>query len=315
MKNQSHALTICIITKGRPNKLCRCLESIEKQQILPKEVLVIDNDLEESAKATCQDFSQRLSLRYLKESIPGAPYARNAALKNCQTPLIGFIDDDCVLDADWTTEGEQAINDKNAVFVIGHSLLFNERSLVAQAQYQTYYEWFFLSINKATQEIAPGCLDTKNVILRKSFLDKERICFDTRFSLGPVPAGEDVDLGLQLYEKGLKGYYAENMRLWHEEAESFPIFMKRAYQRGRVSFLLAQKWNPRGQLMKLAKIKPYYWIFVPVMLPIGFNRIQAKGFFKKLIILFLVKLYLKAYLVGFLKEQNIAIKHKEKEIN
>lgn len=300
MSISTSQLTLSIITRNRTAKLSRCLQSIVQQQLLPKEVLIIDNDPQESARNVYQAFCQKLSLRYVMEPRMGYPFARNAAIRNCQSDYIGFVDDDCVLDADWTINAERVLNEKNAVFVVGRTLLLNEGNIIAEAQYQTYYEWFILSIDQRTHQIAPECLDTKNIVLRKTYLDKENIRFDERFIRGC----EDVDLGLQLFEKGVRGYYVPTMRLWHEEVTDFRDFLYRSYQRGRLSCLLALKWNPKGLLMKLEKIKAYYWVFLFVVLPIGFGRLLEKRFARKLTIYLLNKLHFKAYILGFLIQRN-----------
>ncbi len=102
MKNK---ISIAIVTKNRPVKLRRCLESILKQSMLPDVVIIVDNDTKKSAKKVAFSFRKNLNLVYMVEPKPGVAQARNRVLVTCKTFYLGFVDDDCVLDKKWVETG------------------------------------------------------------------------------------------------------------------------------------------------------------------------------------------------------------------
>ncbi|MGE4470473.1 MAG: glycosyltransferase family 2 protein [Desulfovibrio sp.] len=103
----SKQLTIAVCTYRRFDWLEKCLRALEEQTLSAKlfRVLVIDNSLtpEESAH-----FKENLHTSYDCEYVitekVGLSYARNLAVAMCDTPYIGFLDDDALADPCWAEE-------------------------------------------------------------------------------------------------------------------------------------------------------------------------------------------------------------------
>ena len=198
-------LTIAIITYRRPLKLKRCLDSIKNQKYLPKKILIIDS--------------------YVRKT--NIPESRNIALTKCQTKYLAFVDDDCILDKNWTFFAHQAIVNNSALsFVVGRTYLMNKQNLIAKIQYKTYRDWFKCY----------HTLDTKNVILNLSSIKKIR--FDTAFKIF-----EDVDFDQQLKSRHLVGIYEPKMILYHPEVSNLFIAVKKNYLRGQYKSKITQKWG------------------------------------------------------------------------
>lgn len=302
---ESH-LTIAIITRRRQDKLKRCLDSILKQSELPEAVLVVDNDKERTSWEVCSPYLEKLPISYVVEEEQGAPFARNAALDHCHTECIGFVDDDCVLDKNWVLAGKEALKKDEISFVVGKSLLLNPGSLVAQAKYYTYTNWFFKRIDPETDRIAPNTLDTKNVILRRKHLDDHDIRFDTSFWIPPVPAGEDVDLGLQLERAGLFGYYASEMIVQHEEQESLTLSLKNHYHRGRLSYLIGQKWNQEGRVLYYQGMKERYRRYFLVYLVLNIVTDMFRNSISEWMVMIVVRMHQRAHMLGYFKQKDTA---------
>jgi succinoglycan biosynthesis protein ExoM len=99
------ALSVCIITYRRPAPLGRLLASLANQTgMLPAfEVLIVDNDVEESALPVCKKFELLLPLRYVVEPMPGIAPARNRSVEASRAPYIAYLDDDQVVGPEWLT--------------------------------------------------------------------------------------------------------------------------------------------------------------------------------------------------------------------
>ena len=90
--------TIVICTRKRPVFLQRCLASIRGLDCRPTEILVVDNtEGDEATRKVAQDSGARYSV----EPIRGLSRARNRGIRECQTDLIVFVDDDVVPDPGW----------------------------------------------------------------------------------------------------------------------------------------------------------------------------------------------------------------------
>lgn len=92
-----YEISIIIPTKNRARELIGCLESIDAQEVLPKEVIVVD----QSEVPLREDFlnkSRKYEIEYFHNpNIKGASQARNLAINKATGSLIFFTDDDCVL--------------------------------------------------------------------------------------------------------------------------------------------------------------------------------------------------------------------------
>jgi len=88
---------VVIITRNRPTILDQCLEALLGQTMLPGEVIVIDSS---------DNFAARqLPANWRHVHYPAGrqqmPLARNQGILLSSAPLVAFIDDDCVVAADW----------------------------------------------------------------------------------------------------------------------------------------------------------------------------------------------------------------------
>lgn len=294
-------LTLVIVTRKRKEKLRRCLESVERQTILPERVIVIDNDPGQSAKTVSTAFKKSLSLIYKVELKRGVPQSRNQALEYCETDLLGFVDDDCVLDRNWVKAGKEAItrHRSKTAYIVGRSLLLNNQSIIALTQFHINRYWFKRKISKKTNKIGPQALDTKNVVLKIDILRKYKIRFDGRFGVKPFGGWADTDLGLQLAKLGFVGYYESKMVVYHEEIERLYFFLKKAYYRGKTAFLLSDKWRFEEELVDMQELKLRRFLSHFRNLPKEYREVKTENIFDKLILVSLKKLYERVHLQGF----------------
>lgn len=298
-------LTIAIATRARPYKLERCLKSVVNQTILPRQVLIVDNDPKHTAERVAIKFKNKLPIRYETEEIPGVPSARNKALNLCRTGFIGFLDDDCVLDKHWVAKGTMAINKAKATYILGRTLLLNRHSLIAQAQYVRQKRWFFYKFKGNIP--GPFALDTKNVIISNKTLRKEQILFDDKMLPGGYDSS-DTDLSLQLYTKDKRGLYEENMVVYHEETPNLFNFIKKAYYRGRYAYLINKKWNLTGEFVDKSQINLLTYLSKLRLWPREFTKYQKvikNTFLREIVIFVIIKIYERIHLQGFFYQKKL----------
>ena len=91
-------VTLIIPTKDRPEKVKNVLESIASQTMLCGRLIVVDGG--QSVKGFVESFSDCLPVEYYVCHPPGQIRQRNMAISllDDRTPLVGFLDDDIVLE-------------------------------------------------------------------------------------------------------------------------------------------------------------------------------------------------------------------------
>ena len=100
-------ITVVIPTKDGPERLRRCLASIEAVEYPSPRVtvIVVDNaSVTDETRHVVDEFQHRLNIRYAREDLSGSASARNCALPLVETEYIAFTDDDALVDRYWLSE-------------------------------------------------------------------------------------------------------------------------------------------------------------------------------------------------------------------
>jgi glycosyltransferase involved in cell wall biosynthesis len=96
-------ISLVIATSGRPLVLRRMLESLHTQNVWPAEILVVDSsETSETEKMISElgaNFEPSTRLRWLQADVRGAAVQRNQGVASASQPVIGFADDDVILEA------------------------------------------------------------------------------------------------------------------------------------------------------------------------------------------------------------------------
>jgi len=114
--------SVVIPTYHRPKELTRCLNGVLGQEISKDsyEIIVVDNDIAGSAKATVQQIESRhKEIRYEKRFSNNVSEARNLGAKIGKGEWIAFLDDDCIPGPDWLSKALkllQEVNEPGLVF-------------------------------------------------------------------------------------------------------------------------------------------------------------------------------------------------------
>jgi succinoglycan biosynthesis protein ExoM len=119
--------SICIATYKRPELLKELLASLYAQDLdegVNLEIIVVDNDTEESARSICSGFSNtnRISLYYLTQPEKNISLTRNMAVKKATGEYILFADDDVVAIPKWVQYHINTMEKFNADIVIGRAI-------------------------------------------------------------------------------------------------------------------------------------------------------------------------------------------------
>ena len=92
-------VTVCVATYKRPDGLRKLLDSLQQQVDAPPfEIVVVDNDREESARRVVEAAKGDPAIRYLVEPRRGLAQVRNRSVAESQATFLAFIDDD-----EWAT--------------------------------------------------------------------------------------------------------------------------------------------------------------------------------------------------------------------
>lgn len=95
-------VALVVPTVDRPSALARCLNAVLGSDVLPAEVVVVDQGrLEETASVVASCRRPGVSLRHVRTDRRGLSLARNIGLAQVTCAWVAFTDDDCVPRDDW----------------------------------------------------------------------------------------------------------------------------------------------------------------------------------------------------------------------
>ena len=109
-------ITVILCTYNRHQSLVTALESIagsELPESIEWEVLVVDNNSSDPTRDVVEDFCRRYPgrFRYLFEPLQGKSYALNAGIRESQSVILAFADDDAIVETDWLWHLTSALRD------------------------------------------------------------------------------------------------------------------------------------------------------------------------------------------------------------
>jgi succinoglycan biosynthesis protein ExoM len=227
-------VSICIITLRRPKGLARLLDSLDGLQFsrLPEpriEVVIVDNDADESAQLTVSPFLDRFRwpIRVVSEKRRGIPFARNTALASVHpdATMAAFVDDDERVEPEWLEELVLARERYDADVVAGPVISIFEDSIP---------DWIRPSFDRPRRPTGTRIeqAGTGNVLLRHRLLQEGGYRFR---ETNPLGGGEDSRLFQRMNQAGA-------VLVWCDEAvvyETVPAsrasigwVLRRAYRVG-----------------------------------------------------------------------------------
>ncbi|HZT09027.1 MAG TPA: glycosyltransferase [Chloroflexota bacterium] len=208
-------VSLAIATVDRPAALGRCLDGVLSADVLPAEIIVIDQsdgDATRAAVATRQRTD--VDLRYVRAEQRSASAARNTGIRAASSPLFAVTDDDCVPDDDWIAtlartlaapDGPEAVTGR--VLALGPSTPGTFAVSLRQSTVRADFKG----------RAKPWLVGTGgNFAARREWL--QRVAgYDERLGPGsPGKAAEDMDLIYRLLRAGARIRYEPDAVIYHE---------------------------------------------------------------------------------------------------
>lgn len=209
-------VSVVVATRNREGSLRGTLQTLVAQDAcgVRFEIIVVDNGSTDATRQVTESMGDAaVRVRYVVEPTKGASQARNAGIAIAVAPIIGFIDDDEDVPANWVSEVNRAFCDHPDVDIVGGRVL---------PQWQgTPPSWITPSNRGAVSIIDRGdepfsvdrfrwmCFSAGNMACRRRALDEVGGFSDA------CPRSEDRELLLRFLLAGRKALYVPTMVVLH----------------------------------------------------------------------------------------------------
>lgn len=273
-------ISVCVCTYRRPVLLEGLLRKLDEQttkDLFQFSVLVLDNDVNESARVVVDALNEQLhfSLRYGMEPRQNIAIARNASVAMATGQFIAFTDDDEEPASDWLCTLYQTLVRYNADGVLGPvPPKFEEGAPVWAVKGQVFQRPNFATGTKIPWNIT----GTGNALLRREVLEELEGPFNADLGAG----GEDTDLFRRSMERGRTFVWSAEAICYERipsERTRISFQLRRALLRGKIA-VRGHRASWLGILKSLIAL-PLYVITLPVSLVLGshvFVNLLIKSF-------------------------------------
>lgn len=172
------------------------LDSLMKQTLKPKEIIIVDNNCTDNTIAICKNYPVKI----VKESRQGMIFARNRGFDEATGYIIAKCDADAVLPKNWIEKIDSALSNKDVDAMSGLTV-FND-VLIKTRIFTLMYGAIMKVILKGNDT-----LQGPNMALKKAVWDKvkKEVCLDDR------KVHEDIDLSIHIIRKGGKVWLDKNL--------------------------------------------------------------------------------------------------------
>jgi glycosyltransferase involved in cell wall biosynthesis len=201
-------VSVCVTTYRRPEGLDRLLESLaalDCSSLSPElEVIVVDNDVEGSARPVYDAWRDRFTLHYDIEPTRGIPFGRNRCVSQVagDSSFVAFVDDDETVTPKWLCSLLEAQRQYAADIVTGP---VEPRYAVNPPAWIVRGGFFERSHRPDGTPLDVAF--TSNVLVRTEILCNLPQPFDVRFGLN---GGDDAHLFRRLARAGCRIVWAED---------------------------------------------------------------------------------------------------------
>ncbi|MBW2693612.1 MAG: glycosyltransferase family 2 protein [Deltaproteobacteria bacterium] len=236
-------VSICIATYRRPEGLSRLLDSLDRLKIpigTHVEIIVIDNDREESAASVARSRSGSIGpIRYCVEPRQNIALARNRALSEASGEWVLFIDDDEVADENWVSEYLKLAEREPCDGAFGPVLIRLEEVVTPWLDVETFYT---RRRHPTGELLAAGDLYTSNAFLGRRLFDERS--FDPAYG---ITGGEDSELFGRMLRSGARFLSCDEalvVEFVPPERHRFGWLAQRAFRGGCVHTRIARSSTP-----------------------------------------------------------------------
>jgi GT2 family glycosyltransferase len=237
------AVSVVVPTCGNAVELERTLASILATRYEPLEVVVVENrPPAPSTRSVVEQGFPGNDVRYVEEPRRGASWARNTGLAQAEGDIVGFTDDDVIVDEDWIHSAVGAFEHaSNVACVTGRILplcldtplqmLFDQFSVFDKG---SELRVFHLPETRAAQPLFPytaGHVGSGANIFMQREVALSIGGFDPVLGT-PAVGGEDLDLFIRVVQGGFTIVYDPTVIVLHDHPDSLKDLRRHAYRYG-----------------------------------------------------------------------------------
>lgn len=227
-------LTLAISANNSAHIIRSTFESIRAQSVPPDEVFLVVDTPGDNTIPVGEEYGARIWINDKGQLY----HARNTALDHCETEILAFTDDDCVLDPDWVKVAKEILSTRPEVAAgTGPHPPIGNRNFVSWL----HHMWFVVE-TKTTGY-------TNGVIGGNSYFRTEALRSVGGWLPARLLAAEDVYISRKILEAGKRIWFDSRSIASHKYKSNLRSFCRSAVMMGRDITVM----------MRLAGVRDFLW--------------------------------------------------------
>ena len=235
--NSGVAVIICAYTEDRWEQLIDAIESVHNQTQPADEIVVVIDHNPALLKRVQERFSYVKAVENAQEK--GLSGARNTGIAACHAPLIGFVDDDAVVEKNWIKELSQIILQDASVMGAGGRIVPKWETERPKWLPEEFY-WVVGCTHKGVPEKTADVrnLIGANMLIRREVFDRVGDFRNGIGRVGTIPLGcEETELCIRARQAipNARFIYDPNTVIYHSvpsKRTGWSYFQSRCYAEG-----------------------------------------------------------------------------------
>lgn len=221
-------VTIVIPVYNGAKTIARTIESLLRQTLPPREIVIVDDGSTDETPAVLARFAERI--RVLRKVNGGPASARNAGVRAAEGEFIAFTDSDCLPEPDWLRNLVAGF-DRDELAGVGGIVRSLDGTLTGQ-----YVDAIRLLDPQADETGEIPYLITANACFRREALLRAGL-FDERFR---KPGGEEPELCSRIRKLGYRFAATESAVVLHHHRQTPGSLLRTISNYGEGLYLFSQ---------------------------------------------------------------------------
>lgn len=209
-------LTIAICTHNRADDVEQCISTLSRQTASRVPILVVDSGSDARNSQKLAELSIRHDFELIVVEEPGLSAARNAALANCKSRWIAFLDDDTLPAHDWADSALNAVATASSnTAVIGGRILPRWPGRTPTHVGRRYL-MFLSCVDAAAGTTSVPCYGANMLCRRDVALDAGGFCEEMGRKGANLLSGEEALLIATIRDAGWQTVYDARVLVEHK---------------------------------------------------------------------------------------------------
>ena len=212
------SLAVAISTLDRPGLLSRCLDALWSGDVLPAEVIIVDQSRNKATRSMIEQHQlSKVPIIYIRQEPRGLAASQNTAIGRAGYPIIAITDDDCVPGRGWLATIEKTFASVGGLAAVTGRVLPLDPEGDKLYPVSTRTSTLRTDFNR---KVSPWLVGSgNNFAIKREWFIKIGGC-DERLGPGsPGKGGVDMDLFYRLLRAGAHIQYEPESLVYHQRQD------------------------------------------------------------------------------------------------